>query len=139
MLIVHTQTKPPCWDRLVEVFKVNWVSGVTVTYGGEIYTFDSELKDDVLVHEAVHVQQQKGIDPDEYVERYIADIEFRKKVEKEAFIVHMAFIRATETNEGKKWMRLYTCLKSYAATCGVSLEEADHALSRFEHNEILKS
>lgn len=138
MLIVHTQTKPPCWDRLVEVFKVNWVPGVTVTYGGEIYTFDSELKDDVLVHEAVHVQQQKGIDPDEYVERYIADLEFRKKVETEAFIVHMAFLRSTMPDDAKLFARLYTCLKSFAATVGCTTQEADHILSRYQPSEILK-
>lgn len=137
MLIVHTQTKPPCWDRLEKEFKVQWVPGVYVTYGSEIYCFNSEIADEFLVHEAVHVAQQRLMDPEEYLEKYIADLSFRKKVEKEAFIVHDAYLRASIANEAELFTKLHRNRKSFARTIGCTLEEADQILGDYQSSKIL--
>lgn len=129
MVKINYQTKPPCWDRLAEAFRVRWVSGVTVTYGSEIYTFDASLPSDVVAHELVHVEQQRHMSPDEYLEKFIADPSFRREKEKAAYLVHNEFLRATIEHEAELFTKLHRNLKSFAATIGCSIEEADSALN----------
>lgn len=137
MLIVHFQQQPPIWPRLEKEFKVSWVPGVYVTYGAEIYCFNNHIEDEFLVHEAVHVGQQRLMDKDEYVEKYINDLAFRKKVEKEAFVIHDAYLRATIPNEAELFTKLHRNRKSFARTVGCTLEEADQILGDYQASRIL--
>ena len=136
--IIHFETKPPCWPRLEKEFSVRWVPGVTVTYGGEIYTHGKEIKDDVLVHEMVHVGQQQGIEPEDYLDRYINDREFRKEMELAAYVIHNAYLRATMKDDAKLWTRLYTNVKAFAMTCNIDLEEADKMIANYQQPKIIE-
>lgn len=137
MLIVHFNQQPPVWDRLVKTFGVQWVPGVYVTYGAEIYCFNNEIADEFLVHEAVHVAQQRLMDKDEYVDKYINDLDFRTKVEKEAFVVHDAYLKASIQNEAELFTKLHRNRKSFARTIGCTLEEADQILGNYQASQIL--
>lgn len=83
--------KPPVWDRLVEAFpNLQW-KDIAITYGGVIYS-PNPVEDNVLAHELVHVRQQAGKNADEWMERYIADPEFRYKQELLAYQVEYKFL-----------------------------------------------
>lgn len=135
--MIHTGEAPPCWDVLEKAFGVRWVPGIFVTYGAEIYCFDREIPDEFLIHEMVHVAQQRLMDKDEYVQRFINDLDFRKRVEKEAFIVHEQYLKATIPDEAQLFTLLHRNRKSFARTCGCSLEEADHIISAYNGEKIL--
>ena len=137
MLIVHSNKQPPCWDRLSKEFGVQWVPGIYVTYGAEIYCSNSEIPDEFLVHEMVHVEQQRGWDPDKFVDEYIADKEFRIGIEVPAFIVHNAYLRGTVKDEAELFTKLHRNLKSLSKTIGCSIEYADDLLAAYKSPKIL--
>lgn len=101
--IKFSKEKPACFDRLNEVFNITdtWEKGLVITYDGVIhYKFDSEvIPPQVLVHELVHVKQQAGIEPMEYVERFINDMAFRRKNEVEAFRAEAKWVRDNIKND----------------------------------------
>lgn len=99
-MIVHT-TPPPNWQRIATYLNVDWEKGVVITYGGEIYSSLPSLDPDVIVHEMVHVEQQRGRNMETYLQRYIDDVDFVRAVETPAYRVQAAFIDATETNKAR--------------------------------------
>ena len=131
MLTIHFETKPPCWDRLVAAFGVNWIPGVFCTFDGDIYCFDSEIPDEFLVHESIHVAQQKSTDLTgrEFVEKYIEDPEFRTKVELAAYRVHNEYLRATIEDESELFVKLHRNVKAFARITGMEIKAADLLLS----------
>lgn len=85
--------KPDCWDRLEKVFGVDWNSGIVVAWKGKIHTKVGKVSDHIYVHEQVHLKQQEKYSPDDYLDKYIEDIEFRFQMELEAFQAEIAYIR----------------------------------------------
>lgn len=86
----QTTNKPANWDYLVKQFpNIKW-ENIVVTYGGVIHS-KHPLPPDVLAHEMVHVEQQQGIDKDEYVERFISDKNFRYEMELKAYQVQLRY------------------------------------------------
>lgn len=108
-------TPPPQWDELSKNFNVKWEGYVVLTYGGKIYCPTGIIAPDVLVHELVHVEQQKGKDMRELLQRYMTDIEFLKSVEIPAFKAQAAFLDAT-LPEAEAW-----CKKRQIAKVMVSM------------------
>lgn len=109
-----SKQKPKCWDKLVAAFPgISWESGIVITYGGQIHCIKGQIAPDLEVHEMVHVEQQKGIDADEYVDRFINDREFRLKVEIEAYQKQAAFVNENVEGRDARWNRIHhirTCL-----------------------------
>lgn len=125
-MIIHTE-KPSCWERLEKQFNLRWESGMIVTYGGEIYCHTGQIAPDFMAHELVHVEQQKGKDPDEFLERFISDKNFRLEMELPAFRVQVAFLRATIVHDPDElFVRIHSLAKKMATNYGemVTLEEA---------------
>lgn len=89
--------KPPVWDRLCEAFPNLVWKDIAITYGGVIYS-PNPVEDNVLVHELVHVKQQQGKNADEWMERYLADTEFRYKQELLAYQVEYRYCRGRLTD-----------------------------------------
>lgn len=84
-----TTEKPPIWALLKQSFpKLHW-KDIAITYGDTIYS-PNPVMDDVLMHELVHVRQQSE-DKDAFVARFIADPEFRYKMELEAYREQYAY------------------------------------------------
>lgn len=67
-----------------------------------------------MVHEMVHVEQQKGLDMDLLLERYMNDIDYLREVETAAFKAQAAFIDATMP-EAEAWCRKYRIAKQMVA------------------------
>lgn len=112
-MIIHT-TPPPNWDKLSKAFGVKWEGNHVVTYGGEIYCAAGKVDPDVLVHEMVHVEQQKGQDMEALSERYMNDVEYRREVETAAHKAQCAFLEATITDPAELWCKKYTYAKIMA-------------------------
>lgn len=122
--------KPACWDRLAKTFNLDWNAGMIVTYGGVIYS-KNPIAPDFLVHELVHVKQQEGHDPDEYLERYLSDVEFRKKSEVAAYKAQIAFIAQTEGDVNVRWNKLERLRQKLISNYGLGINYK-------EANELLK-
>lgn len=104
-------TPPENWEKLSAAFGgVKWQGNLAVTYAGQIHCPSGKVAPDVLVHEMVHVQQQKGLDMDLLLERYMNDIEYLREVETAAFKAQAAFIDATMP-ESEAWCRKYQIAK----------------------------
>jgi hypothetical protein len=84
--------KPPIYDKLAAKFPIDWDNGVIITYGDTVYCKSGTLSPDLEVHEAVHIEQQKNVGPDEWVDQFLNDRNFRMKQEVEAYRAQSEFI-----------------------------------------------
>lgn len=69
-----------------------------IAYIDTIYT-NKDLYSDVLVHEKVHLEQQKKYGVDEYIKRYLNDKDFRLEMEAEAYRKQLESIKDTGLRE----------------------------------------
>jgi hypothetical protein len=95
-----------------EVFyECNWRFGVqwgkvVITYGDTIYSANPNLPQDIIIHEATHIKQQKAYgDPKLWWDKYLEDKKFRYFQEIEAYENQAKYLRAT-INDVRK--RLWT-------------------------------
>jgi len=87
---IKTSTeKPPNWDKLVKLFGVEW-GPVVVTWGDTCYCAN-EVRPDLLVHETVHMHQQKN--PKKWWKRYYKDVQFRVEQETEAYRAQYKYMK----------------------------------------------
>jgi len=110
MIEIYTNP-PPNWSKLSEAFNVNWEGNLVVTYAGKIHCPSGKVSPDVLVHEMVHVEQQKGKDMELLLQRYMTDIDYLRDVETPAFKAQAAFIDATTPDEAEAWCKKYRIAK----------------------------
>lgn len=109
MITIHS-TPPPNWDKLSASFGVKWEGNLVVTYAGQIHCPSGRVDPDILVHELVHVEQQRGQDMELLLHRYMNDVNYLREVETAAFTAQAAFIDAT-LPESKAWCRKYQLAK----------------------------
>lgn len=86
----YSDQKPPNWDKLVELFKVDWKNTV-VTYGDTVHSI-KPVTPDLDVHEAVHERQQAAYGVEAWWERYYVDQAFRLEQEIEAYRAQFLFL-----------------------------------------------
>jgi len=84
--------KPPCYDRLASVFPIDWDSGIAITYKDTIYS-KHPLPLHKIVHEQVHLEQQKGVVDESFVDKYITDPAFRLEMELQAYRTERDWIK----------------------------------------------
>lgn len=105
---------PPNWDKVKQIFPVEDAE-VVMAYGGNIYNpFNLQLRDDVIFHETIHLKQQKraqerGMNMDEWWDRYATNIEARIEFEAQAYGQQVAYIRRRQGEE-----RALKALKSFS-------------------------
>lgn len=105
--------KPACFERLLEYFGTSydmaaaWEKGIAITYAGVIHSKYTEIPPDVLIHEEIHIRQQAGIEPMEYVERFLADKDFRRANELEAFQAQAKYLRENVKDRNDLAKRLH--------------------------------
>jgi len=80
--------------RLLPLFKEKFriTEDTVVAYDGNIYS-NKPLYPDVLVHEKVHLAQQKKYGLSYFVKQYLNDKDFRLKVELEAYKAQLDSIK----------------------------------------------
>ena len=67
---------------------------VAINYKGDIYLPNGNVREDIIIHEKVHIKQQKG-DYDGWIEHYQTDISFRIEQEVEAYKEQIKYIKKT--------------------------------------------
>ena len=118
-----SQDVPPIYEKCHEAFGVNWDDGIVITYGDTVYS-KYDLSPDLIVHEGVHVEQQKVMGPEKWWEMYLEHKEFRLLEEVDAYSAQIKFIKSNvkDRNEAfrychKIWQdmaRMYGSMCSYS-------------------------
>lgn len=105
--------KPPIYENACAAFRIN-PKTVIFTYGDTIYNPNNlPLPDDIIAHEQVHIEQQKGNDADaaKWWTKFLQDPQFRLEQELEAYAKQYNFICKHKTQN--RQIR-FNVLKRYA-------------------------
>ncbi len=101
MMKISTQ-KPPIYDKIKEVLKVNWDSGLCIVWGDTCHS-KNPLSPDLKVHEAVHVEQQKIWTPEKWWEKYLSNRAFRLEQEVEAYKAQIEWLNVNAPRHYKRF------------------------------------
>lgn len=126
-----SQEKPPNWDKLVELFGVEW--GTVVVTWGDTCHCGVRITDDTMWHEMVHQRQQREIGIEEWWRRFYVDTQFRYEQELEAYREQYQWMREREPDRNKisvYGMRLASYLSGKMYGSIVSQHEAFVAITR---------
>lgn len=93
-VILISSEEPAIAARCVEAFgpTAGWKNGTIYTYGNTIYC-KSPLSTEKMVHESIHVDQQKKMGVEPWWDKYFTDVEFRLEQEVEAYKAEADYIR----------------------------------------------
>lgn len=83
---------PEIYKELHSKFGVNWDEGIIICYGNTIHC-NQKVSPDKIVHETIHVKQQKKIGKDEWWRMYIDIPSFRLEQEVEAYRAEYQFVK----------------------------------------------
>lgn len=99
--MIISKEKPAIFEKIVEVFDVEW-KDIIITYGTTIHT-QCKLTQDLLVHESIHIEQQKKFSggPSAWWDRYLADKDFRLSQELEAYKAQYYFLKQQVKDRNK--------------------------------------
>jgi len=105
MEVKYSTEKPPnnIYEKCRERFGVDWDKGIIFTYGDTIYC-KSPISDDLKVHEATHIRQQREIGEDIWWERYLKDKDFRLSQEVEAYKNQMEYINKNYNRNARRYL-----------------------------------
>lgn len=129
MIKISTE-KPSLYEKIKDIFGIDWEKGVVITYGDTIYC-KYPLSEDLMIHEATHVKQQTDMDKDEWWGKYFLDKEFRLSQELEAYNNQMHFINKTYNRDYRRKLRnkiLHDMTTMYGSMC--TKKEAEVLLIR---------
>ncbi len=96
-----TNQKPDIYERLHEVFGVEWDNGLIIANKTGIHC-KFELPPEKIAHEATHLRQQENVDIDEWWNRYILDKDFRLEMEIEACREEVNYIQAAYRDRNRR-------------------------------------
>lgn len=99
-----SKEKPKIYDRLHKEFGVQWGKGICIVWGDTCFS-KNDIRDDLLAHEEVHVEQQKLMGPEIWWETYINDRTFRLNQEVEAYRAQIKFIKEHPGNSSRDLRR----------------------------------
>lgn len=81
---------PPNTDEETKKMK-----NVATAYRGNIYCPEGPVRDDIIIHEEVHLRQQ-GDDYDNWIAKYCSDLDFMIDQEVEAYREQLKFLEKTK-------------------------------------------
>ena len=90
----------------------------------DIFT-NKKLWPDILLHEQVHIAQQKRIGARKWIKRYLVDDEFRKEQEVEAYQVQIASIKDREARSSCRTECAYNLSSSLYGSLMTFMEALD--------------
>jgi len=91
-MTIYSKEKPAIFDRFNRRFGVQWEQGIIIAYKDTVYC-KYDLPEDFKVHEETHLEQQKRTTPDEWIEKYLTDAQFRLEQEVEAYTNQIAWAK----------------------------------------------
>lgn len=114
---------PSIYEKCHDRFGVDWEDGIVITYGDTVYS-KYDLSPDLIIHEGIHVKQQREIGVEEWWNRYLEDKDFRLSQEVEAYGAQIKFIKTTikDRNEiFKRCHKIWTdMVRMYGSMCTYS-------------------
>ena len=102
-----SQEKPKIYQKLAEKFGVDWDNNLIITYGDTIHCKIKNLEPHVIIHEEVHIKQQKEYGVAEWWNRYIDDEVFRLSQEVEAYKKQVNYIREHTEDMNRQRRRIW--------------------------------
>jgi hypothetical protein len=84
--------KPPICDRLHKRFGVKWDEGIIIAFDSKIYC-KKEVDAQKIVHEKIHLDEQKRLGNDAWWELYLTNDVFRLEQETMAYRAEANFIK----------------------------------------------
>lgn len=90
VVVVHEP--PPIYEELVREFNIDWESGVIIAWNGKVYTKDT-LDPQKVIHELVHLDEQKKMGNEAWWQLYIENQQFRLDQEVMAMKAEIRFLR----------------------------------------------
>jgi hypothetical protein len=103
--VLKPQSEFPLLERYKKYFPIH--DNVIFAYGEYIYT-NYPLTPDLLIHEKTHLAQQKHYGLDIWVDKYLNNVEFRAKMEEEAYRKQLNSIKDREHRNKIKLQTLST-------------------------------
>lgn len=108
---------PPNYEKIKGRFDLTGKAPL-FCYGDTVYNpYKAQLRQDLLVHEAVHVKQQGATKEewDKWWDKYLDDNEFRLSQELEAYVEQYKFIKSvTKTETSDKFLDVFAEILSSA-------------------------
>lgn len=108
---------PPNYKKISAIFDLNGIKPV-FTYGRVIYNpHKSDIQNDVIVHERVHIRQQSSdqMNPDKWWEMYITDVKFRLEQEIEAYRAQYAYVCENIKDKNSRFRMLHSYAQNLAS------------------------
>ncbi len=122
--------KPPIYDRLVDVFGIDWNDGIVITYGDTLHTRGgNNIPQDLVVHEKTHTRQQAAIGIEEWWNNYVANRDFRLEQEAEAYRNQWQFIKHNVKNREEAFRKKMRIARDFSSPIYGNI---------VTHNEALK-
>lgn len=90
--IPYSNEKPPVYDRLASKFGVNWNDGLIIAYDGKIHS-KTHPEPAKIMHESVHLAEQKRLGNEVWWECYFTSDEFRREQEILAYKAEARFLK----------------------------------------------
>lgn len=87
-----SKEKPPIYQRLHDIFGVEWDKGIIIAYYPNIHCFFN-INEQKVHHEAVHLIRQKDMGVELWFKQYITDPGFRLNEEILAYNVEIKWIK----------------------------------------------
>jgi hypothetical protein len=117
---------PPNIEKIKKTFPI--YDGVVFTYGSTLYApnFDYPIPDDLMVHEEKHSEQQLS-DPEGWWDEYIANPQFRLKMELQAYRTQYQFF-SKHHNRNANYKFLTFIAKDFASELYGNIIDFDTAL-----------
>ena len=121
--------KPTIYEKLKEVFNVDWDKGITIAYGDTVYS-KFPLPPDLKVHEQIHLDQQKALGVEEWWKQYIESREFRLSQETPAYKAQVDFIRKNVNDRNARFAMIDKLARDMSTLYGdmVTYSEAKELL-----------
>lgn len=131
-MIKYSNTKPPNWEVLQAIFKLQWEDGIIVTYGDTYYS-QAEVEPDLVAHETVHMRQQIEMGIEEWWDKYCLEPKFRLSQEIEAYRAQVQYLRdnteSMSRNERRaRIMHMALALSSHIYGNIIGFKEAQNAI-----------
>lgn len=92
--MIQPLDKFPLMSKYKKVFP-NIDKNTVIAYDGKIYC-NNKLPDHLIIHETQHLKQQEKIGLYEWVERYLNDVDFRLRMEIDAYKTQIYSIKDRE-------------------------------------------
>lgn len=126
-MAIISNEKPDIYKRLNQAFGVEWDKGLIIAHNGVIHTSASSLPGYKIAHEETHLAQQAGANLEEWWEKYIADKEFRLRMETEAYQAESKWIEKNIRDRNVKYTlrhRIAVDLSSTIYGCIITYSDA---------------